>query len=362
MLRWHDELEPDPRLTAFAQTYADRLLELQEGDGFFPAWLHPETQEPSDVLRQSPETSMSVTFLLKLADVTGDTKYRHAALKAMDAVLKEIVPSGRWEDFETYWSCCPWGKKEYLGKKIPRNGMYKQCNFSMWWTAEALLEAFQATRERRYLDWGRRTLDELAMSQQVWQPPYIHIPALGGFGVMNCDGEWNDARQSLFAELFLDYYRETGDTMLFERGVSAMRAAFVMMYCPENPVQKTLWEKVWPFFGEADYGFMMENYGHGGETSPEGEGVGEFTIYTWGNGAAAEARNRIRDHYGDVYVDRLRKHAFGLDGIQAQVQRGHLTMRDQVNCPRDVRIVFEDGTDRTLHLDGSVEISIEGKS
>ena len=34
---------------------------------------------------------------------------------------------------------------------------------------------------------------------------------------------------------------------------------------------------------------MMENYGHGGRTNPAGEGMGEFTIYDWGNGAAAEA-------------------------------------------------------------------------
>ena len=51
-------------------------------------------------------------------------------------------------------------------------------------------------------------------------------------------------------------------------------------------------------FGPADYGFTMENYGHGGRTSPEGEGMGVFTIYDWGNGAAAEATMRIRDHYG----------------------------------------------------------------
>ena len=54
------------------------------------------------------------------------------------------------------------------------------------------------------------------------------------------------------------------------------------------------------FFGEEDYGFMMENYGHGGRTSPEGEGMGEFTIYDWGNGAAAEAYNRILDKFGNL--------------------------------------------------------------
>lgn len=46
----------------------------------------------------------------------------------------------------------------------------------------------------------------------------------------------------------------------------------------------------------------MENYGHGGSTSPEGEGMGEFTIYDWGNGAASEAYNRVLDKFGaDIF-------------------------------------------------------------
>jgi len=230
MLRWYEELELDPRLLAYAERYADKLLSLQDQQGFFPAWLNPETLEPADILAQSPETSMSVTFLLKLAELTGSPHYREAALKAMDAVLAEIIPEGRWEDFETYWSCCSFGKEEFYGRKIPRNGMYKQCNFSMFWTAEALLATYRATDNPGYLKWGHRTLNELSMTQQVWQPPFIYIPALGGFGVMNFDGEWNDSRQCLFAELFMDYYYETGDPQLFERGIAALKSAFVMMY------------------------------------------------------------------------------------------------------------------------------------
>jgi len=310
MLRWHEELEKDPRLVDYARTYADRLLALQDSKGFFPGWLHPETQEPGPVMNHTPESSMSVTFLLKLAELTGQTKYRQAAVRAMDAVLVEIAPDGRWEDYETYWSCCGWGRDKYLGKKIARNAMYKQNSLSMFWTAEALLVTYRATGRQRYLDWGRRTLDELSMCQQVWRPPFIYVPALGGFGVMNCDGEWNDSRETLFAELFLEYYRETGNSHYFERGVAALKSGFIMMYCPENPTVKRMWEKVYPWFGPEDYGFTMENYGHGGHTSPEGGGMGVFTIYDWGNGAAAEAAMRILDHYGHVYVDSRRNRTF----------------------------------------------------
>ena len=54
MLRWYDELEKDPRLPEYA------------------------------------ETSMSVTFLLKLSQLTGNKTYRDIALKAMNVVMTEI--------------------------------------------------------------------------------------------------------------------------------------------------------------------------------------------------------------------------------------------------------------------------------
>ncbi len=359
MLRWYDEFEQDPALLEYAQRYADRLVTLQDASGFLPAWLDPETQEPWGKYRKTPETSMSVTFLLKLAALTDETRYRDAALRAMDAVIRDIIPVGRWEDFETYFSCCQWGYPEYLGEQIARSAMYKQNNFCVFWTAEALLEAYRATGDEEYLRWGRRTLDELSMTQQVWQPPYIPIPALGGFGVMNCDGEWNDSRECLFAELFMDYYKETGDTQLFERGVAALKSAFVMMYCPENPRQKVLYEKVHPFFGPEDYGFTMENFGHGGTASEEGEGIGPFTIFSWGNGAAAEARNRIRDHWGDVYVDRKRGGAFGIDSINAKLRDSELVLEDRAYTPRTIRIVFEDDTSRTINLSGTTIVLLD---
>jgi hypothetical protein len=76
---------------------------------------------------------------------------------------------GRWEDFETYWSCSSWGIDDLLGKKVERNDLYKQNTFSMFWTAEALLEAYRATSKRDYLDLGERVLDELLMAQASWR-------------------------------------------------------------------------------------------------------------------------------------------------------------------------------------------------
>jgi len=304
MLRWYDELEQDPRLLDYAASYAEALLDLQDERGFFPAWLERGTMRPVDILSDSPETSLSVTFLLKLNELSPNPRYTDAAFKAMNAVLDHVVPDGRWEDFETYWSCCSYGRDDLVGRKVARNNMHKQCNFSMFWTAEALYSCYLTAKDRAYLLAGQRCLDEMLMSQASWQPPYLPVEALGGFGVMNADGEWNDARQSLFAELILRYGMELDQQEYIERGIAALRASFVMMYCPENARTRIQWEKAHPHFGEEDYGFMMENYGHGGEANPEGLGIGTFTIYDWGNGAAAEAYLRIKSHLGTTLRDR----------------------------------------------------------
>jgi hypothetical protein len=299
MLRWHQELEADPRLVAYARAYAEALVGLQREDGFFPAWLDLKSGRSLGLLDDSPETSMSVTFLLELAKVTGEPRYQQSALKALEAVVREVLPPGRWEDFETYWSCSDYGAGDLIGRKVVRNNLHKQSNLSMFWTAEALLEAYQATGEPRYLASGQRVLDELLMTQASWQPPYLYVPVLGGFGVMNADGEWNDARSSLFAELIIRYGQILDLDEYVQRGLAAMRSSFVMMYTPLNPATVEQWERDYPWLGPADHGFTIENYGHGGWTAPDNPGLGDFTIYDWGNGAAAEAYNRLLDHLGE---------------------------------------------------------------
>jgi len=303
MLVWNDELEKDQRLVEYAQRYADKLITLQDQNGFFPGWLDTKSLQPLPLMNETPETSMSATFLLKMFQTTNDEKYMTSARRAIDAVTKNIVPVSRWEDFETYWSCSR-VLDSLVGKKLERNDAFKQNTLSMYWTAESLFNFYKTTGDRKYLQTGQRVLDNMLMFQQTWQPPYIPIPVLGGFGVMNADGEWNDSRQCLFAEIMVRYGKELNNDEYIHRGLSALRSAFVMMYCPENPETKAQWEKVYPFFNEKDYGFMMENYGHGGENNAEGLGIGEFTIYDWGNGAAAESYNTMLDHYPELLANK----------------------------------------------------------
>ncbi len=286
MLIWYEELERDPRLLAYVTPFASRLLRLQAKDGFFPAWIGKDGK-PMGVLDRSPESAMPAAFLLRFSRLTGRTDARDAALRALDAIRQEIVPEDRWEDFETYWSCCRYWS-DHVGERVPRSGVFKQCNFSMYFTALGMMEAWKTTGDRTWLLAGQEVLDRMLTYQSSFQPDGLPVAVVGGFGVMNADAELNDARQSLFAPLILEYGRELGTEEYLERGRAALDAAFSMMFCPENPSTAAQWKKCWGFFGEEDYGFMMENYGHNGAVDREGLGIGIFTIYDWGNGAAAE--------------------------------------------------------------------------
>ncbi|MFO0614700.1 MAG: hypothetical protein U0414_19090 [Polyangiaceae bacterium] len=274
LLDWHRLTGEDAalrRVTAFA----DRALTLERPSGAFPAWIEPDGRVAPE-LADSAESAVVVALLLDLG------RRDARVLSALDH-LAAIALDGRWEDFETYWSCAPWGL-EHLGRRFARNGVYKQNTLAMFWTADAFLAAHRATGEARWLGLARRAADELSLYQAVWNPSFLPAPAVGGFGVMNADSEWNDARQSLFAQLFLDLADATGEPSYRERGEAALRASFSMIYAPENPALLRAYERRFPFFGEESYGFMMENQGHGA-----GDPIGTFTIFTWGNGSALAA-------------------------------------------------------------------------
>ncbi len=294
LLEWVG-LTGDQAAMARVRAFAARLLRLQRPNGSFPGWVEPDGRVAAE-LAEGPESAVAVSLLWDLALDHGRGDLREAALLGT-RYLEEVIDEGRWEDFETYYSCAPWGARDQMGERVARNGVYKQNTLSIAWCAEALLRAFRATGEAGCRDRAVRCVDELSLYQAVWDPPFLPAPAHGGFGVMNADSEWNDARQSLFALLYGELYAMTGDRALLARGASALRASFSMLYCPENAALAREYERLFPFFGEESYGFMMENQGHGA-----GGAVGTFTIYTWGNGSALASAAAARDRFPAMFA------------------------------------------------------------
>ncbi|HEY8073635.1 MAG TPA: hypothetical protein VIF62_05990, partial [Labilithrix sp.] len=275
LLEWHS-LTGDARARAYVERFADRLVALRRPSGGFPAWIEPDGGVAPELV-DSAESAVCATLLFELGRDARPTL----------PLLESIARDGRWEDFETYWSCAPWGTP---GQRVARNGVYKQNTLAIAWCAEAFLRAGD-------LALARRCIDELSLYQAVWDPPFLPAPAVGGFGVMNGDSEWNDARQSLFAPLYFEMARATGDAGYVERGAAAMRASFAMLYCPENAALARAYERRFPFFGPESYGFMMENQGHG---AADRDAIGTFTIFTWGNGSALAAAATIRDRFPEA--------------------------------------------------------------
>jgi hypothetical protein len=299
LLEWH-VLTGDALALAYVLRFVDRLARLQRPSGAFPGWVEPDGRIPAE-LAEGPESAVAVTLLLELSASLGTGSQRFSwqtmALAGL-TFLEGVAREGRWEDFETYYSCAPWGAPQLLGRRVVRNGVYKQNTLSIFWCAEAFLHGWRATRRRSFLRLARRCVDELSLYQAVWDPPFLPAPAHGGFGVMNADCEWNDARQSLFAPFYLDLARETpapANRELVERGISALRASFSMLYCPENAALARAYERRFPFFGPESYGFMMENQGHN-----SAEPIGTFTIFSWGNGSALAAAATVRDRFPEI--------------------------------------------------------------
>jgi hypothetical protein len=275
LLEWHS-LTGDARALDYARAFGEILVRLQRPSGAFPGWIEPDGRIV-ETLAEGPESAVAATLLFELGE-------RDAAMRCLP-FLEECAREGRWEDFETYFSCSRWGTP---GKRVARNGIYKQNTLSIAWTAEAFLRAGN-------VDLARRCIDELSLYQAIWDPPFLPAPSFGGFGVMNGDAEWNDARQSLFAPLYLELGRATNDDELVERGLWALHASFAMLYCPENEALARAYERRHPFFGPESYGFMMENQGH-----DPGQPIGTFTIFTWGNGSALATAAKVRDEFPEL--------------------------------------------------------------
>ncbi len=228
--------------------------------------------------------------------------------------------------------------------KGPYTGILPHNILSAYWTAHTLLKAFKLSGLQKYLNGAVEAFDILNFYQQVWNPPWLDIYAFGGFGVMITDGEWNDARQAVFAPAYLDAYRLTGIAEYFERGIAALRAAFTLMAIPENKKVSPLTWNVLPT------GLCPENFAH-----PGYDGVFARSDSDWGEAGALSAAALVENTYGGVYVDTAREKAFGTDGCRVsslgKTARGVRSgVTEQLGYSRSVSVVTNKGKRRKLNL------------
>jgi hypothetical protein len=303
LLRWHQDLGPEPAALDFARRYGDFLLRFQLPSGAIPSWLSMADLTVDPHLRESAQTAASLLFLAELAFVTGERKYAGAATRAGRYVAEQHVDRQRWDDFEVYYSNAP--KSE--GAYDPLSGMSAQDTLSMHLAAAGFAALARAAADDSWLGPGGRALDQLLQYQAVWPASFLSLYTFGGFSVQNTDQEWNDARQAQIAPTLLDYARATGRSDYAERGIAALRASYATMCTPTA-------EAINPrYFDYQPRGWANENYAHNPYDAPTTPVPTPH--FDWGVGPALAAFAEARNRFGDVWVDLAAGTAYGIDEV-----------------------------------------------
>ncbi len=345
LLWWSRDFGRDDISMGYVRALADFFIANQLPSGAIPAWFDLSGSKgtppkPVETLKESAETAGSALLIGELATQTKEPQYIRALTRAADFLIREIIPEMKYWDFETFWSCS-W---KPLDMRDPHTGVLPQNTFSAYWTVHTLLRAYEATGLRKYLEGALESLDVLNFYQQVWNPPWLDLYAFGGFGVMNTDGEWNDARQAVFAPVYLDAYRLTGESEYFERGVAALKAAFTLMAIPENrEVSPRTWNAL-------PTGLCPENFAHTGYN-----GVFARSDSDWGEAGALSAAALVENTFGGAYLDTKREKGFGIDGCEVRsLEKSGTGFRIEVSellgYSREISIVTDKGRRRTLAL------------
>jgi len=310
LLRFHDDLEHVEGADSFLMDFAQALIELQHDDGSFPARVYKGSLETDSVLDRSASAGLPLWFLaeMRLRGKFPDTvaEKADAAIKSGTAYLHSyILPHQRFDDFELYLSC----SSKPFDFYDPVSCMYGQNTLSIQWCAEAFRSAWLLYNDQQDYDDALFCADILSLYQQVWNAPYLSFHTFGGFGVMNTDAEWNDARQAQFSETLANFYMMTGDVRYLERAVAASRAGFALMVMDENrdiaPYNYKGVERNFEIHGSS-----AENYGHSGLDKRSYQ-----SGFHWGVGSALCTAAILYKTFGDIYIDASRTIAIGLDGV-----------------------------------------------
>ncbi|MBI5939825.1 MAG: hypothetical protein HY859_05300 [Caulobacterales bacterium] len=296
---------------------ADFLLAHQDPDGLIANRYHEDGSADEKMSRQlRAETGPIALFLLELNTQAPDPKLVAAAVKALAFMDREVVATRQWYDFETFFSCN--SRPETFDE---RTKQWPVNNLALSQTVTAYLKAWQATRDRHWLDQGEHVLDYLLLFQQCWTNPSPRMHPmtsptmlLGGFTTQNADGEWSDSRQSQIGNALLDWYRETGKAEYLERGIAALRSQF-----PVSP---------------------DENWAH--------EGWGGHSVvssFHWGTGSGMAGIELEEDFLRDAIVDLRAEVGVGVNGLDltgfsARSDQIAFTLSSPFTWNRQATVVF----------------------
>ncbi|MHA1673519.1 MAG: hypothetical protein ACTSYI_07815 [Promethearchaeota archaeon] len=273
------------------QDLAEFLLNCQLKSGAVPSYVDKNGKSTDIELQNSAESGSVGMFLLELYEIIPKEEYLESAKKIAQFLEFEIVPINGWVDFESKYSCPMFDRVHPQFKHIPKLG--PQNNLCISWAIEMYRLLFITTSERKYLKTGTGLLDYLSLFQQMWSPPFLNAHLIGGFGVMNIDGEWSDIRQACFSRLYLEYYALSHRSDHLIRGIAALHASFPLIL---NPINKKITPGNFHLVRTKDFGVAYENYGHQGWDA----GTVGLTTVDWGIGTSFFAAAYAQLHFGNI--------------------------------------------------------------
>ena len=338
MLRWHHEIEPVEEFLQRAVDCGDLLLTAQLPSGAVPVWLHKDTLQPLDLLRENPSSAASGLLFSKLYESTREKRFLRGAEQVAGFMATHCSPVG-WTDYESYFDSAgkPMDLVDHYSQQRPQN------TFPMYWAAELAKALFRLTGEDRYREQALRAVDFLLLFQGVWSPPYLTVKGFGSIGIGNGHTGWNDARAGIFAPGIADFFEFTGEVEYLQRGVAAMRSPLALMYIPENEPISSVWDK-------GPLGYADECYAHRGRDARLGPSTFDFSV-----GYALMAFEELYPKYGSAYVDLAAGHGVGIDGCsveEATVDGAtvRLTINDKVATSRALAIALAQPAASALQL------------
>jgi len=274
------------KILAFLKPLAEFLMRNQLSTGAIPSFYDSITLKARDDLigLYPAETSGPALFLAKYYSFAQDRAILQCACKAMSFMAQQVFPTHRWFDFENFLSS---SRKPY-DFHDPFTLQFPQSTLCMIFSCHAFMELYKTTGDKRFEQWGSLVLDYLSLYQQIWSPPFLSPDLFGGFGVQNTDSEWSDARGSLMAELYFDYFKETGCKEYLERGAAALHSVFAI-----SP------DLSWGRFGKDISGGMQP-------------------CIHWGTGSAVISAVILRNKFGDILIDLENELSFSLDDCVIQ--------------------------------------------
>lgn len=281
LLQWEDICDESREdILQMCTELGEFFVKNQKEDGCIPAWydesLRPSREEFRDF---NAECSACALFLAEYYRRHGNKEFLLCAKKTAQFILDKVMPRNRWYDLEAFLSCSPKPFDYY----DTYTSQFPQCNMAQIFACQAFLVLYQATGEKYWLDNGRKITDYTSLTQAVWNHPLIKKrPTLGGYTTQNTDGEWCDHRQDYMAEIFMDYYRQSGHMPYLERAVAALRAGFAA--------------------------YPYENFAHCGEN-----GMNYISGVNWGIGTAQTTAEIILPILGDIYLNLRFHHCIGVN-------------------------------------------------